>query len=160
MEWRGHLRPPRTSKSLSARSWIDLDYRYTSPTGRLPLRKQAANFATELTLWRAVPTDILHFRARVLVTPEDAPHRSRGVERRKGRADDHFHADHGPLAAALRPPASESRPTHRRRDRRHGPRSPSLDGAWVARTGKGTSRVYRTSGRVTFCYGLLSVIVE
>src|SRR5712691_6583325 len=84
---------------------------------------------------RAVPTDILHFRARVVVTPEDAPHRPRGVEQRKGRADDHFHADHGPLAAALRPPASGSRPTHGGRDDRHGSRGPSLDGPWVARQG-------------------------
>src|SRR2546421_4144640 len=36
----------------------------------------------------------------------------RGVERRVGTADDHFHADYGSPAAALRPPASESRPTH------------------------------------------------
>src|SRR6516165_4866280 len=92
---------------------------------------------------RAVPVDILHFRARVVVTPEDAPHRLPRVERREGRADDHFHADHGPLAAALRPPAPESRPTHRGRDRRHGPRSPSLDGAWLAyrdADGRGVSR--------------------
>src|SRR5438128_2163018 len=80
----------------------------------------------------AKPTDILHLPARVVVTPADAPHRPRGVERREGTADDHFHAEHGPSAAALRPPASESRPTHRGRDRRHGPRSPSLDGAGVA----------------------------
>ena len=64
-----------------------------------------------------------------------APHRPRGVERREQTADDHVHADHGPPAAALRPPASASRPTHRRRDRRHGPRRPSLDGAWVAGRG-------------------------
>jgi hypothetical protein len=31
---------------------------------------------------RAVPTDILHFPARVVVTPADALHRLRGVERR------------------------------------------------------------------------------
>src|SRR5713101_5449902 len=80
----------------------------------------------------AVPTDILHFPARVVVTPADAALRPRGVERREGTADDHFDADHGPPAAALRPPASESRPTHRVRDCRHGSRSPSLDGAWVA----------------------------
>src|SRR2546427_3997667 len=84
-----------------------------------------------ITSSRAVPTDILHSPARVVVTPADAPHRPGGVERREGTADDHFHADHGPPAAALRPPASESRPTHRERDRRHGPRSPSLDGAWT-----------------------------
>jgi len=49
-----------------------------------------------------------------------APHRPRGVERREGTADDHLHADHGPPAAPLRPPASESRPTDGGRDRRHG----------------------------------------
>ena len=81
-----------------------------------------------------VRTNILHFAARVVVTSEDALplHRARGVERGEGTADDHFHAEHGSLAAALRPPASESRPTHRRRDRRYRPRSPSLDGAGVA----------------------------
>ena len=42
------------------------------------------------------------------------------------------HADHGPPAAALRPPPSASRPPHRGCDPRHGPRRPSLDGAWVA----------------------------
>ena len=65
----------------------------------------------------------------------DAPHRPRGVERREETADDRFHADHGPPAAALRPPPSASRPTHRGRDRRHGPRSPSLNGAWLAGRG-------------------------
>ena len=80
----------------------------------------------------AVRTDIRHFPARVVVTSEDALHRPRGLEQREGTVDDHAHADHGSLAAALRPPASESRPTHRRRDRRHGPRSPPLDGACVA----------------------------
>ena len=50
-----------------------------------------------------------------------------------GTTDDHFHAHHGPPAAALRPPASESRPTHGGCDHRHGPRNPSLDGPWVAR---------------------------
>src|SRR6266849_10717910 len=83
----------------------------------------------------AVPTDILHFPARVVVTPADAPHRPQGAAQREGTADDHFHADHDPHAAALRSPASESRPTHRGRDRRHGPRSPSLDGSWVAPRG-------------------------
>ena len=62
-------------------------------------------------------------------------HRPRGVERREETADDRFHADHGPPAATLRPPPSASRPTHRGRDRRHGPRSPSLDGAWLAGRG-------------------------
>src|SRR5262245_55325559 len=40
--------------------------------------------------------------------------------------------DHGPPLAALRPPASRSRPTHRGRDHRDGSRGPSLDGPWVA----------------------------
>src|SRR5438093_7804358 len=48
------------------------------------------------------------------------------------QADDRFHGDHGPPAAPLRPPPSASRPRHGGRDRRHGPRSPSLDGAWLA----------------------------
>ena len=81
----------------------------------------------------AIPTDIQHFPARVIVSPADALNRPRGVERRVGTADDHFHADYGPPAAALRPPASESRPTHRGRDYRHESRGPSLDGPWVAR---------------------------
>jgi hypothetical protein len=66
-----------------------------------------------VAIFRAVCTNILHFPARVVVTSEDALHRPRGVEGREGTADDHFHADHGSLAAALRPPASEPRPTHR-----------------------------------------------
>ena len=45
---------------------------------------------------RAVPTDILHFLARVVVTPTDAPYRPRVVERREETADDQVHADHGP----------------------------------------------------------------
>jgi hypothetical protein len=61
------------------------------------------------------------------------------VERRKRTADDHVHVDDGPSAAALRPAASESRPTHRGRDHRHGSRGPALDGPWVARQ--------RTKGR-------------
>ena len=40
-----------------------------------------------------------------------------------------------PAPAALRPPPSRSRSTHRGRDHRHGPRSPSLDGAWLAGRG-------------------------
>src|SRR6202140_3044991 len=87
---------------------------------------------------RAVRTDLPHFPARVLVPPAHAPHRFRGVERREETADDQVHADHGPSAAALRPPASASRPPHRRRDHRDGPRRPSLDGAWLA--GRGTDR--------------------
>ena len=90
---------------------------------------------------RAVFTDILHLPARVVVTAADhltsadAPQCPRGVERRERTADDHPHDDHGPPSAALRPPASGSRPTHRGRDHRHGPRGPSLDGPWVARQG-------------------------
>src|SRR6202140_178048 len=84
---------------------------------------------------RAVRTDLPHFPARVVVTPADAPHRFRGVERREETADDQVHADHGPSAAALRPPASASRTAHRRRDRRHGSRRPPLDGAWLAGCG-------------------------
>ena len=38
-------------------------------------------------------------------------------------------------SAALRPPASRSRPGHRGRRYRHGSRGPSLDGPWVARQG-------------------------
>jgi hypothetical protein len=93
----------------------------------------------------AVPTDILHLPARVVVTPADAP-RPRGVERREGTADDRPHADQSPPAAALRPPASASRPTHWGRDRRHEPRSASLDGAWVARRGADGRRLFGCGG--------------
>ena len=89
---------------------------------------------TALMVVRAVRTDLPHFPARVVVTPADAPHRFRGVERREETADDQVYADHGPSAAALRPPASASRPPHRRRDHRHRPRRPSRDGAWLAST--------------------------
>src|SRR6202163_3818052 len=98
---------------------------------------------------RAVRTDLPHFPARVVVTPADAPHRFRGVERREETADDQVHADHGPSSAALRPPASASRSPHRERDRRHGPRRPSLDGAWLAgrgADGRGLSRCGRPHG--------------
>ena len=81
----------------------------------------------------AVRTDILHFPARVVVTP--LPIILEESERSEETADDHFHADYGPPAAALRPPASESRPTNRGRDHRHGSRGPSLDGARVAGPG-------------------------
>jgi hypothetical protein len=67
----------------------------------------------------AVPTDLRHSPTRVVVTPADAPNRPRGVERREATADDHFHADHGPPAAPLGPPASESPPTYRGRDHGH-----------------------------------------
>ena len=50
-----------------------------------------------------------------------------------GVTEHHFHADHRPHATAVRSPASESRSTHQGRDRCHQPRSPPLDGAWVAR---------------------------
>jgi hypothetical protein len=64
---------------------------------------------------RATSTNILHFPARVVVMPADAPHCSRGVERHEGTAENHVDADHGPPTASLRPPASESRPAHRGR---------------------------------------------
>ena len=87
------------------------------------------------TFCRAVSTDILHFPARVVVTPaRTLPivlEELSGVE----AADDHAHADLGPSAAALRPPASEPRPAHGRRDHCHGSRGPSLDGTWVVSLG-------------------------
>ncbi len=42
---------------------------------------------------------------------------------------------HASPSAALRPPASGSRPTQQRRDHRYGSRGPSFDGPWVARQG-------------------------
>ena len=54
------------------------------------------------------------------------------LEKLSGVTEHHFHGDHGPHATALRSPASESRPTHWGRERRHRPGSPPLDGAWVA----------------------------
>ena len=56
-------------------------------------------------------------------------------------ADHHFHVDHGPHATALRPPASESRPTLRGRDRRDRPRRAPLDGASVAARGANRRRL-------------------
>jgi hypothetical protein len=54
------------------------------------------------TDFRAVPTDIiLNFSARVVVTPTNAPHRPRGIERRERTADDHRHDDHAPSATTL-----------------------------------------------------------
>ncbi len=50
---------------------------------------------------RAVPRDILHFPARVLVTPAHALYGARGVEQRERTADDHPDDDHAPSAAAL-----------------------------------------------------------
>ena len=66
-------------------------------------------------LIRAVCTDIRHFPARVVVTAVDhlrsADARNvRGVERRQRTAHDHRHDNNGPPSAALRPPASGSRP--------------------------------------------------
>jgi hypothetical protein len=90
---------------------------------------------------RAVSTDILHLPARVVVTAADrltladGPQCPRGVERRKRTADDRPHDDHGAPSAALRPPASGSRPRHRGPDHRHGRRGSSLDGPWLARQG-------------------------
>ena len=62
----------------------------------------------------AVTPDILDFAARVVVTPaHGSPSFLRSSARSDGTGDDRFHVNPRPLAAALRPPASESRPTHR-----------------------------------------------
>jgi hypothetical protein len=81
----------------------------------------------------AVPTDILHSPARVVVmSGSDAPIVLEELSGVMKTADDCVHADHGRPAAALRPPPSESRPTHRRRDRRHETRSPcSTTRGWL-----------------------------
>jgi hypothetical protein len=85
-----------------------------------------------------VSTDILHFSARVVVTPADAfvkadaSHRSRGVERHEGTADDHFHTDHSPPAARLRPPATEFSSSASGTGPSPRTSESSLDGAWVA----------------------------
>ena len=63
------------------------------------------------------------------------PDRPRRVERGEEAADDRFHTEYGTPATALRPPPSAPRPTHRRHDRRHGPRHPSLNGVWLAGRG-------------------------
>jgi hypothetical protein len=55
------------------------------------------------------------------------------VERREGTVDDHLHDDCGAPSAAVRPPASGSRPSHWGRDGRHESRRSSLDGPSVAR---------------------------
>jgi hypothetical protein len=90
-----------------------------------------------LTSCRAVSTGILHLPARVVVTTATIRHRrtprmSSEFERRQRTADDH---PHGSSSAALRSPASGSRPTHGEREYRLGSRSPSLDGPWMARAG-------------------------
>jgi hypothetical protein len=91
---------------------------------------------------RAGFTDIPRLWARVVGTMHGGrsqvsgrPQCLRRVERRERTADDHPHDDSGPTVTALRPPASGSRPTHGGRDHRHRSRSPSLNGAWVARQG-------------------------
>jgi len=76
----------------------------------------------------------------------DAPPSFQGIERREETADDRVHADDGPLAAALRSPPSRSRPTHRGRDRCHGPRRPSLDGARLAGRGTDSCGLFGWSG--------------
>ena len=124
--------PIQATRAGYGRATVIPDTVLTSPRATAPL---AACAHQSKKISGAIPTDILHFPARVVATAADAPHRPRGVERHEGTADDHVHADHGPPAAPLRPPPSESRPTHRERDHRHGSRSPSLDGPWVARQG-------------------------
>ena len=74
-------------------------------------------------------------RAADRFTSTYGPQCPRSVERRRRTTDDHPHDDHGPPSAALRSPASGSRPRHRGRDHRHESRRPSLDGPWVARQG-------------------------
>ena len=94
--------------------------------------------AVVATFRRAVSTDILHLPARVVgtaadrLTSADGPQCPRVVERRKRTADDHPHDDHGAPSAALRLPASGSRPRHQGPDHRHGSRRASLDGPRVA----------------------------
>jgi hypothetical protein len=87
---------------------------------------------------RAVSRDILHSRRRVLVisanaTSIDGRPMCQELESHTQTADDHPHVDHGTPPAALRPPASGSRPMHRRRDLRPRSRRPPLDGTRVAR---------------------------
>jgi hypothetical protein len=80
----------------------------------------------------AARADIQQFPASCRQAGPDTPHRPRGVEQPEKSVDDRCHADYGPQAATLRSPPSASRPTHRRRDRRHRPRSSTLDGARLA----------------------------
>jgi serine/threonine protein kinase len=54
------------------------------------------------------------------------------VERRPWTVDDYPRDDDGTAAAALRLPASGSRPTHRGRHHRHESGRPALDGSWMA----------------------------
>jgi len=51
-----------------------------------------------------------------------------------------------PPAAALRPPPSVSRSMHRGRHRRHGPRNPSLNDAWLAGRGADARSVFGCCG--------------
>src|SRR5262245_56021708 len=92
------------------------------------------------TEWRAVYMDILHFRRELSsaggrLTAADRSKCPREVERCERTADDRPHDDYGARAAALRPPASGSCPTHGRRRHRHGSRGASLDGPWLAPQG-------------------------
>jgi hypothetical protein len=84
----------------------------------------------------AVRTEILHFPARVVVTSaRTLPivlEKLSGVRKRPMIVSMPTTAR---PQAALRPPPSAFRPTHRGRDRRHGPGSPSLDSAWLAGRG-------------------------
>jgi hypothetical protein len=59
----------------------------------------------------------------------DGPQCLRALERRARTTDDHPHAERGTPSAALRSPASGSRPTHRGRDDRHGSRRAALHSA-------------------------------
>jgi hypothetical protein len=69
-----------------------------------PPSKTSISPAGRPTRRRAGPTDILHFPARVVVTPADAPIVFEQLTGVRETADDQVHADHGPSAAALRPP--------------------------------------------------------
>ena len=78
--------------------WAEAAYGCLKPAPESRLRR------TCLHLWYSMARsnrsaffltqDLLHFPARVLVTPADAPRRPRGVERREETADDHVPADH------------------------------------------------------------------
>jgi hypothetical protein len=100
---------------------------------------RSADRANALQNLRAVPTNILHFPARVVVTERRPVSRRRTtfhiLEELSGASERPMiipHDDHWAASAALRPPASRSRPRHRGRDHRHGSRNPSLDGPWLA----------------------------
>src|SRR5262249_46180430 len=69
------------------------------------------------------------FSSRRTISSRRTPARFRGVERRERTADDR---PDGSPSAALRPPASGSRTTHKGHDHRYRSRSPSLDRPWLA----------------------------